>query len=560
LAITLIIVLFGMLGVKFIVQEGMASGTIYIRADGSVEGTDKILRDGDVYTFTDDIYDEIVVERSYIAIDGNGYTLQGFGSGVGIELDHLFYVTIEHLNVDNFSDGIYVRYSSYTTISENNITDNDRNGIFIHYSSNFNNISGNNIVANDYGVHLDQYPSNNTILENYIADNRESGIFVGNKCASTTIFNNTITWNSITNHWGAIYVIGVDTYHNNVTENTIEDNFKHGVEIRTAYTTVSRNVIRGNLADGVHIEGTRNKINNNEITANTRGIILTNDAHYNDVSYNNLSDNEVSVIYLTDSSWNRISGNQIIGNQGIGVGLGGSSSNNEIFENNIEDNQVGVSLLTGDSYFYNTVYHNNIVNNTNQVTTCCGYINDWTGFNNMHGNYWSDYSGVDSNHDGLGDTPYLIDEYNLDYLPLMGKIHKLSKAPGYDIYLVSNSTLDRFEHFENNNTIRIYVSSISSTEYGFCRLIMPRSLMAPPYEVTINDGSTDVLFLNDTLYSPLHSLCVLYFAYEHSTHEIIIVPEFPSFLILPLFMIAALLAVIVYRRKHFTKPKERIAE
>jgi hypothetical protein len=29
-----------------------------------------------------------------------------------------------------------------------------------------------------------------------------------------------------------------------------------------------------------------------------------------------------------------------------------------------------------------------------------------------------------------------------------------------------------------------------------------------------------------------------------------VVPEFPSFLILPLFMIATLLAVIVYKRKH----------
>ena len=28
------------------------------------------------------------------------------------------------------------------------------------------------------------------------------------------------------------------------------------------------------------------------------------------------------------------------------------------------------------------------------------------------------------------------------------------------------------------------------------------------------------------------------------------IPEFPSFIILPLFMIATLLAVIVYRRKH----------
>jgi len=36
------------------------------------------------------------------------------------------------------------------------------------------------------------------------------------------------------------------------------------------------------------------------------------------------------------------------------------------------------------------------------------------------------------------------------------------------------------------------------------------------------------------------------------TGEIITIPEFPSFLILPLFMTATLLAVIVYRRKHST--------
>ena len=47
----------------------------------------------------------------------------------------------------------------------------------------------------------------------------------------------------------------------------------------------------------------------------------------------------------------------------------------------------------------------------------------------------------------------------------------------------------------------------------------------------------------------------LYFTYNHSTKIVEIqgtqvIPEFPSFLILPLFMIATLLAVVVYRRKH----------
>ncbi len=42
----------------------------------------------------------------------------------------------------------------------------------------------------------------------------------------------------------------------------------------------------------------------------------------------------------------------------------------------------------------------------------------------------------------------------------------------------------------------------------------------------------------------------IYVNYIHSTHELVIIPEFPSFLILLLFMTATLLAVIVYRRKH----------
>jgi len=47
----------------------------------------------------------------------------------------------------------------------------------------------------------------------------------------------------------------------------------------------------------------------------------------------------------------------------------------------------------------------------------------------------------------------------------------------------------------------------------------------------------------------------LYFNYRHSTQEVIIIPEFPSFLIMPLFMIATLLAVIVQNRKHWSLQK-----
>ena len=41
------------------------------------------------------------------------------------------------------------------------------------------------------------------------------------------------------------------------------------------------------------------------------------------------------------------------------------------------------------------------------------------------GNFWSDYNGTDSNNDGVGDTPYMIDTLNQDRYPLLQSPVKL---------------------------------------------------------------------------------------------------------------------------------------
>jgi len=58
-----------MLTFTFNIQLVRASGTIYIRPNGKVEGTDKIQRNGNIYTFTDNIYYSIVVERNNIVLN-----------------------------------------------------------------------------------------------------------------------------------------------------------------------------------------------------------------------------------------------------------------------------------------------------------------------------------------------------------------------------------------------------------------------------------------------------------------------------------------------------------
>ena len=436
------------------VSPAVAEGTIYIRSDGSVEGTDKIQRDGNVYTFTADIFDSIVVEKDDVVIDGADFILQGNGSGYGIHLIHRSYVTIRNMEIKEFDTGIRLYGGSNNTIYENDIVNNEW-GIYVEYSEN-NTLSENNVTANTVGIRITG--SSNNVLRNNRMNNNHYNFGVGganlvdyvndidtsntvddkpiyywvNKrdrtvpldagyvalvnCTGITVKN----LNLANNEYGILLAF---TKNSTITQNTITNNGA-GIELygSSRNNSLSGNHITNNEGNGIRLYGCpENSITGNNITNNAHYGTLLWFSNYNNISGNNITANELGT-YLYGSLNNNVFGNNIANNKGFGIWFFGSSHNN-ISGNNITDNHG--SMYFEMQSFNNTIYHNNFVNNTLQVSTTTEDVNVWD--NGVEGNYWSDYedrypNATELDGSGIWDTPYVIDKNNQDNYPLINPV------------------------------------------------------------------------------------------------------------------------------------------
>jgi nitrous oxidase accessory protein len=294
--------------------------------------------------------------------------------------------------------------------------------------------------------------------------------------------------------------------------------------------------------DGILVRFSSNcTVCGNSVANNTgRGALITNSWNFT-VRGNYVYGHGDYGINANASSNGVITGNNVYENSYDGIGLL-DSNNCRIVENLVRNNIIGVWI---DSSDYNSIYHNNIVDNWFQGRSNTA-LNAWN--NTVEGNYWSDYTGEDANKDGIGDSWYEVDVGNTDYHPLMGMFHSFNTSLGYRVNVISNSTIENFQYSESNSTIVMHVSNTTANQaFGFCRVRIPHTLMNDTYHVIIN--GSDPTYWNYTLYDDGNNRWI-YFSYQHSTLEIVITPEFPSLLTLPLFMITALLAVIIYKRRH----------
>lgn len=215
----------------------------------------------------------------------------------------------------------------------------------------------------------------------------------------------------------------------------------HVVTILANNVLISGFTLRnGGMSDrsyyGINVYNVDNSyIINNTIIGNFVGIKLGNKlrgAFGHMIRDNNITKNRYG-IFLDHSDGNIIYGNIVSENKWNGIELAWCERN-VICANTISANKAyGLEIYVSTPARYNVIYNNNFINNTFRVSVS-GYVNVWDDGYPSGGNYWSDYAGVDlycgpyqnlTGSDGVGDTPYVIDENNKDRYPLMNPFHPL---------------------------------------------------------------------------------------------------------------------------------------
>ena len=509
---------------------------ISITADGNVEGTSAIQRNGNVYTFKSNLEDaSLVIEASNIVLDGAGFTIgeiykingdeveikklkinaevnaiEIYGSGckildneiqagyTGIRIRESNNNVISGNKIDaeagvgiafetssnnevttnsitsSIIEGVSLTYSDYNTLSGNDINfvstykssyntfvgNNLPQGLMIRHASNYNNITGNEIIdfnqltetsiASSGRISVER-SEGNVISSNTIVNSGGISLITS---SNTTLRNNSISGTGIGFEVSGAPQPSLSSFINDIDDsNTINGKKiyyltnKSDLNINPsnfpnigylALVNCNRMIVENNHLNtqGIMLAWTTDSaITNNDISSNYGDGVTLIYASNSKIMKNDINANSGAGIRLSYSNQNIVSGNYITRNQ-MGIFLVYSASNNTITENNIADQDIGINFRASSR---NLLYHNNFVNNTKQVYDInwetlgqpFSYIppseNIWDNDYPIGGNYWSNYPSLypeaeEIDSSGIWETPYNIDENNQDRYPLLNPL------------------------------------------------------------------------------------------------------------------------------------------
>lgn len=362
---------------NFFPDPGPDLARIYIRTDGSVEpSTAPIEKAGTLYKLTDNIIlFTIEIQTDNIILDGSDYLIQGNETWMGTAPHHgdagnnaiiiteRNNITIRNVNFQKCTTGVRIYNSTNIRIIDN---------IFNNETAGLGNALG--VAIKDSSLVL--------IEKNYFTSFSGSAI----ACNGT---DNIIKENIITDITASMY---------------------GNVDIEGSSNLISDNIIRGMLPI------TLDRADSNIIARN----IISGPAPTPYIVDENRTGTEGIALFGRCSN-NIILGNNITGFHGQAIRTVFTCSNNTIYGNYMANNGFAVVLQDG-------AINNTFFGNTFAVDSCKIGIDDgvegtlWD--NGTIGNHWADYNGTDSNRDGIGDIPYIINAYRWD-----------SKAEGFVSYV-----------------------------------------------------------------------------------------------------------------------------
>lgn len=223
----------------------------------------------------------------------------------------------------------------------------------------------------------------------------------------------TVTGFSLVDSWAGVCI-------NNASESIISGNKIINNHYGIILTSASSNRITGNILEsekfgayGIQLNGASNNvIERNQITNLSEGIAVIDEfyspsaviiSRNNSILENSIKDCTDKAVWFKFTKENLMVGNTI-SNSTIGLTLMWTD-NNKVYDNNFVDNGKQVAGGPEPTWW---------VSSEIRYSVC-----QWD--NGKEGNYWSNYTGVDANHDGIGDTLHVINEKNTDNYPLMSQ-------------------------------------------------------------------------------------------------------------------------------------------
>jgi nitrous oxidase accessory protein NosD len=317
-------------------------------------------------------------------------------------------------------------------------------------------------------------------------------------------------------------------------------------------TTISNCIFDNWVIPIALMSGDGERVINNTIRNSDGGIDI--DTFNNVIAYNTIScgGNGITIgdEYVTG---NLVSGNHIFGAE-RGIVINWFNHDNDIVGNTISNCQEGIHLgAVPEGYgpcSNNTIFHNNFINNNQQVFLSNGSSDTWDDGYPSGGNFWSDYIGTDANNDGIGDRPYVIAVDSVDRYPLMAQFTPVptptptptpvptqtptptpnqTQTPAPDQTPSPTSVPESFFTVESNSTVSALAFNSTSSELsftvsgpsnttGYVKVTIAKSLVTNAENIKVYlDGNQ----LNYDVTSSADSW-LLTFTYAHSKHNVMI--------------------------------------